>query len=433
MAAVLSGLEVGCADARRVRVSRADPVRLIAGEARVSNAWRMTAPGPLRQPAFRALVLARTVSFLGDGVTRTALVLLTAQQGAGAVTVVLLAGALPRFLGPLGGALADRWDRRTLMRSCALGQAVVVAVVAITLPPLPVLVALVAAEALLATAFNPASSSCVPQLVEPPQLTRANAMIATAFNVQLAAGPALGGLLVGLGGVRTAFAVDAATFAAAALLLGLLPPLRKTAAETSGVWTSTWDGLAYVARSRALRWFVVGTVVFVAFAAIDNVALVFLVEDELGGSATTFGLVQSCFGIGMLVGSISLGVWRRPPGAAALVGAGAGATAAGSLLTAVAPSLATAGGAQAMAGVGNGVENIATSSYVHQLVPAPMLGRVFGAVATSAQVGSSLAYVVGAPLVAELGPRGAFTVAGLGTIVGLCILLVGTRPRGERP
>ena len=343
------------------------------------------------------------------------------------MAVVLLASAVPRLLGPVGGAVADRWDRRVLVRVCSLGQAVLIATVAVSLPPLPVLAILVGAEALFATGFNPASSSIVPQLVEPSQLTRANSLMATAFNVQIAAGPALGGLLVGLGGSRAAFGVDAGTFVVAAVFLGRLPSLRPTCAASSGVWTSTVDGLRYVGRSPALRMFVIGTVVFVAFAAIDNLALVFLVKDRLGGSATTFGLAQSCFGVGMLLASIGLGTRHRSRGASSLIAAGAGATAMGSLLTAVAPDLLVVGGAQAIAGVGNGVENIASSTYIQQLVPAPMLGRVFGAFATSAQVGSGIAYAAGAPLVSASGPRGAFVVAGLGAILGLSILLTGLR------
>ena len=396
------------------------------------NAGQMPRSGLLRQPEFRALWIARSVSFLGDGVSRTALVLLTARDGASAVAIVLLAGALPRFLGPVGGALADRLDRRSLMRICALGQALVLATVAATLPSVPVLAALVAAEALFATAFNPASSSCVPQLVEPSQLTRANSLIASALNVQLAAGPAIGGLLVGLGGSRTAFAADAATFVISAVLLVGLPSLPPTSAAASGVWMSTVDGLRYVGRSPALRSFVLGTVVFVAFAAIDNVALVFLIEGRLGGSATTFGLVQACFGLGMLAASIALGV-RRIASAPALLCTGATTTAVGSLLTAVAPGLLAAGGAQALAGCGNGMENVASATYIQQLVPTPMLGRVFGAFSTSAQVGSSVAYVVGAPLVAGVGARTTFAVAAAGAAVGLLVLLAGFRAPGRRP
>jgi len=138
----------------------------------------------LRRRGFGALWLARTVSFLGDGVTRTALVLLTARQGVTAVAVVLLASTLPRFLGPVAGALADRIDRRRLMRGCDAGQVLVLGIIAATLPPLGVLAALVAVSALLATAFAPASASCVPDLVDPAELTRGNALLGTAINVQ---------------------------------------------------------------------------------------------------------------------------------------------------------------------------------------------------------------------------------------------------------
>ena len=390
--------------------------------------------GLLHQLPFRALWSARMVSFLGDGVAKTALVLLTARQGPGAVAIVLIAGTLPRFLGPMGGALADRWDRRSLMRMCAVGQALVMAVITAALPPVPVLAVLVAAEASLATAFNPASASCVPQIVDATQLTRANSLIATALTVQVAAGPAIGGLLVGVGGSRTAFAVDAATFLAAAVLLGRLPTLPPTIAAISGVWASTVDGLRYVGRLPALRSFVAGTLVFVTFAAVDNVALVFLVKDRLGGSATTYGYMQTCFGIGMLVASIFLGIRRRTLAPAPLMLIGSGGTAVGSLLTALAPGLAAAGGAQTLAGIGNGIENVATTTYVQQLVPARMLGRVVGVVSTAGQVGNGLAYAVGAPLVAGLGPRNALIVAAFGAVFGLLILLAGFRtPQGIPP
>ena len=68
--------------------------------------------------AFRVLWWSRAISFAGDGVGRTALVLYAATHGATAVSLVLLAIALPRFLGPLAGALADRFDQRRLMAVC---------------------------------------------------------------------------------------------------------------------------------------------------------------------------------------------------------------------------------------------------------------------------------------------------------------------------
>jgi MFS family permease len=385
----------------------------------------MTGAPLLRHRGFGSLVVARLVSFLGDGVTRTALVLLTARHGPAAVSVVLLAVTVPKLLGPLGGALADRWDRRRLMRSCGLAQAAALAVIAATLPPLPVLALLVATSSLLATAFGPASTSSVPELVPPADLRRANALVGAAFNVQLALGPAVGGLLVGLGSTRIAFAADAGTFALLALLLGRLPklppPQRPT--KTGSVWTSTRDGVDHVRRSRRLRLLAIGTVIFVAFAAVDNVALVFLVERRLHGSATAYGLVQAAFGVGMLTASLGLVRLRRQLGSGRLLLTGGAATVTGSLLTACAPGLAFAAGAQAVAGSGNGLEEVATTTFVQQIVPPQLLGRVFGALATAAQLGIGVAYLAAAPLVAAAGPRVAFVVAGVGAMAGLSVLV----------
>lgn len=385
----------------------------------------------LRDSAFRALWLSRTISFIGDGITRTALVLLTARHGPTAVALVLLASTVPRFLGPLTGALADRWERRRLMRGCELGQAVVVSVIAVTLPALPVLLVLVLVATTLATAFAPASASCVPALVPSKELTRANALIGTAFNFQVALGPALGGLAVGLVGLRVAFALDAATFLiSAALLRGLprLPPDPSPMGDiAAGVWASTLEGLRYVSQSVGLRSLVVALVVFVAFAAIDNVALVFLVEDELSGSATAYGLVQGCFGLGMLLASVGLSWLRHAVSSAVLLVGGAVAGILGALTTAVAPGIVAAGATQAVAGSGNGIDNIAVNTHVQRLVPTPMLGRVFGAINTSAQVGSGIAYVISGPLLAAFGPRAAFLIAGVGSALGLVLLVPALR------
>ena len=381
----------------------------------------------LRDSAFRSLWLSRTISFTGDGITRTALVLLTARQGPTAVALVLLASTVPRFLGPVAGALADRWERRRLMRGCELGQAVAVTLIAVMLPPLPVLLVLVLLATALATAFAPASVSCVPALVPSKELTRANALVGTALNFQVALGPTIGGLAVGLAGPRTAFALDAATFLASAILLrGLprLPPDPSGARDvTASVWASTLEGLRYVRRSPGPRSLAVALVVFVAFAAIDNVALVFLTEGPLASSATAYGLVQGCFGLGMLLASVGLSWSRRAVSSATLLVSGAVAGIVGALATAAAPGIIAAGATQALAGSGNGISNIAVNTHVQHLVPTPMLGRVFGVISTSAQVGSGIAYAIAGPLLAAFGPRLAFLIAGAGSALGLVLLI----------
>src|SRR5439155_7395133 len=103
-----------------------------------------------RNRAFASFWTARTISLIGDGVGTTALTLFVGtRNGAGGVALVLLAGALPRFFGPLAGALADRHEIRRLIMISEFAQAVLWAVVSIWLPGVTALAALV----LLASAF----------------------------------------------------------------------------------------------------------------------------------------------------------------------------------------------------------------------------------------------------------------------------------------
>src|SRR5688572_25367387 len=147
---------------------------------------------PLRDsPAFRRLLLARTVSHIGDGIAVLALVLFVQdERGTGtAVGALLLATSIPRFLGPIAGAIVDRVEQRSLMVACDLGQAAIFATIAWLDPSFPVLLGLVALAASFDTLFGPAGRSALPALVRSEQLMRANAWIVMSMNIRVAAGP----------------------------------------------------------------------------------------------------------------------------------------------------------------------------------------------------------------------------------------------------
>jgi MFS family permease len=381
-------------------------------------------------PAFRALWTARVLSLVGDGVAAVALLLhVEGRQGSGvAVGGLLLAEGLPRMLGPVAGALADRVDQRRLMVACDLGQAAVFAVVAALLPPYPVLLGLVAAAATLATAFTPAGRSAVPALVRREQLTEANAWLGTALNLRVALGPPLGGALVALVGTRAGLAVNACSFVASAAFLARVPALPPEPAPTGepvrGLWATTAVGLAYTARHPTARTVVLALFFGVAFAGMDNVALVFLARRDLGAGPLGFGILAGAYGVGMTLASTALLRLGARAGPAGTFVAGLAATAAGLVLTGVAPTLAAAVACQALAGAGNGLENVAADTLVQRGVPRPLLGRVFGAVTTASFLGASLASVAGGVLLDLTSPRLVFLTAGVGVGSVVAVLLL---------
>jgi len=387
------------------------------------------AGNPLRDsPAFRSLWIARTVSHIGDGIALLALVLLVQRtHGTGvAVGTLLLASSLPRFLGPLAGVVVDRVDQRRLMILCDLGQVILFSSIAVFAPPFPILLALVALSALLDTLFAPAGRSAVPALVRPEHLLRANAWIGTSLNLQVALGPVLGGILVDLLDERGALAVNAATFLVSALVLLRLPPLRASSErEPGGFLAVGMDGIRFAWRTPAIRTLVIALFLGVAFAAVDNVALVFLVRETLEAGPVAFGIVGGAYGVGMLAGSLGLSWKGTAAGVSALLILGWVASGVGTILTGVAPVVVFAMLGQAVAGLGNGIENIAADTLIQRAVPREMLGRVFGLMATAPFAGSSIAYAAGGFLLDLTGsPRTVFLIAGVGVLAVVVPLML---------
>jgi MFS family permease len=379
---------------------------------------------PIRDaPAFRRLLAARMISHIGDGIALIALVLMVQEERrtGTAVGALLLATSLPRFLGPIAGAIVDRVEQRTLMVACDIGQAAIFGAIAWFDPSFPVLLGLVALAAACDTLFGPAGRSALPALVRPEQLMRANAWIGMSLNVQVAAGPVLGGLLVEFLDFRGALAANALTFVISAMFLLGLPPLRPPAdgQETRGFLAVGVDGLRFTWRNRVVRTLIVALFVGVAFAGLDDVALVFLVRGTLSGSPLTYGLVTGAYGAGMLAGSLGLS-WKGTAAAAGTVFLlGWVATGVGAVLTGIAPLIALVAVAQAIAGAGNAVDVVAMDTLVQQAVPRHMLGRVFGLVGTAAPLGHSLAFAAGGFLVEATTPRIVFLIAGLGVLLVL--------------
>jgi MFS family permease len=352
---------------------------------------------------------------MGSGAATTALTLYVQEtHGTGtAVAAFLLASQAPRLLGPLAGGLADRLDLRSMLIGCDLGQAAIFALIA-TLPPFGLLIGLTAATTVLQTAYAPARSAALPTLVAEEELITANALLGIATNLYVAIGPLVGGLLFAAVGPRAALLVNVATFIASAALTRALPPTPPPEeAEPEALLAAAGTGMRFVLGDKVLRTVVISTSLLVSFIAIDNVALVFLARDTLGGSAGAYGIVEAAFGVGMLVGSFSLLRGSRM-GAARLLLTGFLLSTLGTLGCGLAPSIAVLALIEVLTGSGNGVEIVGSETLIQQYVPRGMIGRVYGFTNTFTSFGLGVALVFGGLIVDATSPRTAFLIAAAG-------------------
>jgi MFS family permease len=272
---------------------------------------------PLRHRDFRLLWSGMCVSLLGDGIFLVAMAwqVYALSNAPTALAVVGITMTIPTiaFL-LLGGVISDRLDRRRIMLAADVVRGLAVGLLALlSLTGALELwhVAAIAAVYGAGTAFfSPAFDALVPELLPAGELAQANALDQFVRPIALRlAGPALGGVLIEVLGVGTAFALDAASFAvSAAALLAMAPGVRAAAVERTSVVADMRAGMRYI-RSHVWLWatFASAAIAYLLFMGPAEVLLPYIVKNDLHGSAAALGIVFAAGGIGSVGCAVVIG------------------------------------------------------------------------------------------------------------------------------
>lgn len=380
---------------------------------------RNGAAGLLRgNPAFRALFGARVISFTGDSLSLVALMLYVADTTgqAIAVSLLLLVGDfVPSLLAPITGAVSDKFGLRRVMIICELVQGAIMTLIALALPmPLPVLLTLVAVRAITGQVFQPASRTAIPALVHDRHLETANSTLGFGTNGAEAVGPLIAAALFPLFGVRGVLLLDAATFFVSAALLIVVRPASPAPRQRSSLLADARSGLGYIWSAPAVRVIALGFFAVVACNGIDDVALVLLAKDNLGAGDSAIGLLLAAVGIGLLIGYLLLARYGARVSMVALLSLGFAVSSVGNLLTGLAWAVAAAFTVQTVRGIGIAAMDVAANTLLQRLVPAGMLGRVFGNLYGAIGVAAGLSYIGGGLLLDATSAPITFLIAGAG-------------------
>jgi MFS family permease len=370
------------------------------------------------RPSWRScwLLAARFLSSAGDALSLVALMVHVADSTgqALAVSVLLLVGDFaPSLFGPLTGAISDRFDLRRVMIGCELAQGALLVLIALSLDHLPLVLVLVGLRALAGQIFLPASRAAVPALVADRDLPAANSTLGLGTNGAEAVGPLLAAALLPFAGVRGALLVDAATFALSALLLATLRPIPPATAAPA-LLAGAREGLRYMWATPAVRVIAVGFCGVVAFTGIDDVALVVLAKDTFRSGDAAIGVLLAGVGIGLLAGYALLTRYAGRFAMAGLLVAGFAVSSVGNLLTGLAWAVAAAFALQTVRGLGIAAIDVATNTLVQRLVPAGLMGRVFGTLYGAVGAAAALSYVAGGVLLDATSAPVTFVLAGAG-------------------
>ena len=268
-------------------------------------------PALLRNQTFALFFAAFSVSTLGTATVPVALTFALLGSGYSASTVgtVLAAQTAPMVLLMLaGGVVGDRWPRRRSMIAADLlrcaSQATLASLLALGHPPLPVLMALAACCGIGTAFYGPAESGLIPQIAGAERIKDANSLCSLSGSLAAVLGPALGGVLVGLGGASVAIGLDAASYAVSAACLARMPMRPQATPPRASPVTDLRLGWGEFNRHRWLQLVTLqqGVLNLLAFAPffVLGPSLFAAVPD----GAQTWGLIAAATGVGGIAGGL---------------------------------------------------------------------------------------------------------------------------------
>ena len=269
---------------------------------------------PLRHRPYRRYYFGSVAAALGYTMQATVAAWLMATLTPSALTVALVqtASTLPSVVfGLVAGSLADIVDRRRVILltqfalaggTAALGVAVLLDVVG----PAVLLTATFFIGAGFAF-YLPPASAIVNDLVTRAELARAVTLGAVAFNLARAIGPALAGALTAYAGSGSTLLLAALCFGAMALAMHRQPAMpRPIPGVPEKVLSGILSGLRYARHSAPLRAYIIRNLSFSICASAIWALLPLVARDQLALGAGGYGTLVAAFGVGAIVGALSI-------------------------------------------------------------------------------------------------------------------------------
>ena len=333
---------------------------------------------------FRLLWTGQAISLLGDAAfvvalgwrtfdltgSARSLGLVLTFQGVGVLTTVLV-----------GGALADRYDRRTLMLVSDAARFVVIAALAVLDAgghlTIHSLAAIALVEGLATGFFTPALGGLIPLVVEDARLGSANALIGIARQSSFLIGPSVASLLYGLAGATVVFGFNACTYLVSFAFVFATRPRQQERASDDGTLRAIREGFRYIAGVPWL-WITIALFAFVLMLQWASIQVLTpkLVREHFDLGVGAYGLIFSLIGGGMIIGTFlfgQLGLHRRRGLISYLIWI---ANSALVILFALSPWYPLAASAAFLRGICIGFGVTIWETMLMELVPRHMLSRV---------------------------------------------------------
>ena len=398
----------------------------------------------LRHRDFRQLLAAAAISQAGDWLYNVALLVFVFERthSAGWVAAATFFRLVPYLFGsPLGGVIADTFDRRKvlvgsdLIRAASMG---LLALVAAVDGPVIIALLLAALTTTAGTAYLPAFVATVPELVGEDDLAAANGASSLVENLAVVAGPALGAALLALGTPALAFGLNSLSFVAGALLALTLSPASLTAPPAAasddapdGARTGFFERFGVGARAlnesraaRVLSLYLIGS----NFVYGLQTVIFVLVATRVNTGSEGVGTLYVALGAGGLIVAALISRLARGARLGAVMFLGLTMCAVPVAALAATHDSTVAFLFIAISGVGMVVVDVLGLTLLQRVMPQDVLGRVWGILDALLMAAIILGAALVGPMVDAIGTDSAFVVLAL---LAPALALLGFRALAE--
>lgn len=379
---------------------------------------------------FLMIWFGELISSIGSGMTAFALSVYVYQAtgSVSLVSVIAVASFLPTILlSPLGGVLADRYDRRLLMiigdLFSGFGLLYVLWNIHTGTDSMLPIIAGVTFNAIFVALLEPSFKATVTDLLTEDEYAKASGMVQIAGNARYLISPALAGILLAVSDIRLILLLDICTFFITITAVALVrKSIGKPAAkEKRSALAEMKEGFAVIKQSKGISSLIALMAVvcfFVGFLQTLVSPMVLAVSD-----AKTVGMLESVCAVGMLIGSVFIGIFGIKGSyvrALSLAGMAASVCMA---VSGVSINLIVTGAGIFLFFLALPFLNTSADVLVRSNVAGNVQGRVWGIISLLSQAGTAVAYVLSGvladhifePLLAEQG----FLEGSIGRLIGV--------------
>lgn len=385
---------------------------------------------PLRHRAVRILWSASVLSDVGTWVQLVVVgSLVAADTGSAFLTgLIALATFMPQGLAaPVGGLLADKFDRRKVFSAALAGQATATAGLALLLAsgvrtPLA-LMAMILVSSMCGSMGGPAFSSMLPELVEPDELLPMVSLSVYSWNAGRIVGPLLGTVLALSVGPAWSVAFNAMTFAAMAVaVLSVRRSFQPTGAGAGTIGERLHGGWLAVRHTPGCRYGVAFIVLLNLCIAPFMGLIPFYAHEEFGGGTGLAGAFSASQGVGAIIGGVMAAFLVAKKGQALVLRFGFTVLVVAYVGYALAPTAALATLGAAVLGAGSTSFFTTSMAVVQRDAPDDERGRVLSIAQGSIGFGYGIGIIWVGLLADVVGARWAFGAAALALAVGFTLI-----------